>query len=400
MKFDSLDVESCLLTQQLVNEFQEQFGQPATQIARAPGRVNLIGEHTDYNLGLVLPMAIDRQVVICFTPREDKQVHLYSKNYEQWSRFSLEENISKDDTCNWCDYIKGVADVLIRNGHELQGFDGLIFGDVPLASGLSSSAAIEVAAVLAFSGSSGIQLSGPLEIAQLAQRAEQEFVGVNCGLMDQFISAAAIEGHALKIRCDTMEFEPISIPDNAVIIVGDTKLSRSLAASAYNERREECDQALSLIQEQLGGEQVPTMGDVSNAVVEASQIFLPDTLYRRCHHVASENQRVMAAANALMEDDLVTAGALFNASHASLRNDYEVSSEGLDTMVECMRQLSGCYGARLTGAGFGGCAIALVDESQHVDFVDQLPEAYFQATGIRADVFQTRASSGGRLSSR
>lgn len=385
----------------LDKEFAKRFERRPEFIARAPGRVNLIGEHTDYNLGLVLPMAIDRRVEIWFACRDDKQVNLFSKNFGQSARFSLGEPITKDPDATWCDYIKGVAKVLFNDGHELVGFDALIFGDIPLGSGLSSSAAIEVAAVLAFSQSSSLELGTALEVAKLAQRAEREFVGVNCGLMDQFISAAGVEGHALKVDCADMSFDSIRIPVDVTVVVGDTKLSRSLAASAYNQRRSECEQALELIKTNLPQAQkfpsIESMRDIDVSVVEASRSFLPDNLLRRCRHVATENERVVLAAKALQQNDKGRMGQLFNDSHTSLRDDYEVSSDGLNLMVDCMRQLPGCFGARLTGAGFGGCAIALVDSAVAAEFTQGLIELNEKRNSTIIEVYPTIPSHGGKV---
>ena len=382
-------------------EFRETFGRCPDFVARAPGRVNLIGEHTDYNSGLVLPMAIDRRVEIWFSPRNDKQVNLFSANFGQSASFSLDEPITKDPKSAWCDYIKGVANVLISEGHELVGFDALIFGDIPLGSGLSSSAAIEVAAVLAFAHASSFELEDALTIAKLAQRAEREFVGVNCGLMDQFISAAGQQGHAMKIDCADMSFVSIKMHSDVSVIVGDTKLSRSLAASAYNERRSECEQALDLIKTNLpqvqGNTSVQSMRDISVSMVESSRSFLPDTLLRRCRHVATENERVIQAANALQQNNNSRVGQLLNDSHASLRDDYEVSSDGLNSMVDCMRLLPGCFGARLTGAGFGGCAIALVDSAVSAEFTQGLLELNEERNNTIVEVYPTIPSDGGKV---
>lgn len=383
----------------LEKEFHEAFGRRATSIARAPGRVNLIGGHTDYNLGLVLPMAIDRRVEFWFAMRDDSQVNLFSRNFGETASFTLNDSITKDPTAEWCDYVKGVADVLLKEGHELVGFDALIFGDIPLGSGLSSSAAIEVAAVLAFAQTSSLELGGGLEIAKLAQRAECEFVGVNCGLMDQFISAAGVESHALKIDCFNMTLESIKIPADMAVVVGDTKLSRSLAASAYNQRRSECEQALELIKANQPRDSfnIQSMCDVDIGMVEASRVFLPDNLFRRCRHVATENERVVSTANALRNNDLVQVGQFLNGSHKSLRDDYEVSSDGLNSMVDCMRELPGCHGARLTGAGFGGCAIAIVDRASESEFIDRLLKLYQQRIGVQAEVFAVEPAEGGSV---
>ena len=262
---------------------------------------------------------------------------------------------------------------------------------------MSSSAALEVASVFAFSHSKDFSTEDPLKIAKLAQRAERDFVGVNCGLMDQFISAAGTEGAALRIDCRAMEYEPIAIPEKLAVIVGDTKLSRSLAGSAYNQRRSECEEALRGVKANLQIDfQVEEMRDVNAAVVKASQSFLPDSLFRRLRHVASENQRVDAAVDAFRAQDFDFLGRLLNESHASLRDDYEVSSDGLDRITEAMRSANGCYGARLTGAGFGGCAIAIVDENKADGYIEELDRA-FGSTEFSPEFFRVKPVAGGSI---
>lgn len=348
----------------LANDFTDRFRRnPAFKVI-APGRVNLIGEHTDYNDGLVLPMAIDRRVEICCAPRDDSTINLYSCNYDQEFQFSLEQPIQKNSDRPWTNYVLGVADTLSRLEHPATGFDGLFVGDIPIASGLSSSAAIEVATVLVFAELSDQRPHAPLAVARLAQRAENDFVGVHCGLMDQFICAAGVEGHALKISCDTMNFDAIRIPESVAVVVADTKISRTLAGSAYNRRCSECRQAFNMIRSRLSHDfEINSMRDIGLEVVKASEPFLPDTLAKRVRHVASENERVNLLSQALTDGDLPLVGELLNASHDSLRRDYEVSSTGLDRITSIMRDAEGCFGARLTGAGFGGCAIALVDSA-------------------------------------
>lgn len=387
-----------LTTWNAAEEFVARFGRHPEWVATAPGRVNLIGEHTDYNAGLVLPMAIDRRIEIWFAVRDDQQVNLHSKNFGQSASFLLDAQQMRRDQVTWSDYVTGVANVLLNQGHKLAGMDAIIFGDIPLGSGLSSSAALEVAAVLAFAQAASLRLAGPLEIAQLAQQAEREFVGVNCGLMDQFISAAGIAHHALKIDCQDMSFTSIKIPIDATIVVGDTKLSRSLASSAYNARRSECDKALQLIRSHWRGRaDLTSLRQVDRSLVEASREFLPVELFRRCRHVASENERVSEAAVALQKNDLTRVGQLFDASHASLRDDYEVSSAGLNAMVECMRELPGCYGARLTGAGFGGCAIALIDAAAETEFTRQLLTRHQTSGPMAIEAYSVKPSAGGEM---
>ncbi|MEM9941387.1 MAG: galactokinase [Planctomycetota bacterium] len=397
--------------------FLQKFGHHARFIAQAPGRVNLIGEHTDYNEGLVLPMAIDRKIAILFTPRTDSLINVYSHNFQQNSQFELGKPLLKSDI-EWIDYFKAAASVLGEAGYSLKGMDAVVYGNIPVASGLSSSAAVEVACLLAMLTSAEAEIPRALELARLAQRAEREFIGLQCGLMDQFISAAAIQGYALKIDCQTMEFDSIPIPSSLSIVVADTKLSRTLAGSAYNERCTECDKAFRMLNEHLkenhsskatgpsstSRDQLPefpelrSFSDIDLEVVQWAQGFLPEKLHRRIKHVATENLRVALAADALISGDFSSLGNLFDESHASLKYDYEVSSDGLDRVVNIMKQLPGCYGARLTGAGFGGCAIAAVDSELASEFIAAAEKA-FQTWNPEPSFFLAIPSSGATIQS-
>lgn len=385
-----------LTWQQLAHEFASRFGAPPDFVARAPGRVNLIGEHTDYNDGFVLPMAINRHIEVYASPRTDSMVNLYSKNFDQVHQFDLSQSLSKTRS-GWFRYVEAVAHAMQASGYALTGFDGLVAGNIPLGSGLSSSAALEVACVLAFVKSAQLNQLQAIDIARLAQRAEFEFVGVKCGLMDQFISAAGIEGHALKVDCRDMTCSKIAIPSGVSVVVGDTKLDRNLAESAYNQRRQECEAGLAWLNENTSLPAGVSMRDLSLEWLLTHASAIPAVSFRRLRHVVSENQRVHDAADALRHRDLARLGQLINASHNSLRDDYEVSSEGLDVMVSCMRSLPGCYGARLTGAGFGGCAIALVDQEQQAEFVRRVSADYRASQGISPDVFVAEPSEGGRI---
>ncbi len=385
-------------TPTIKKKFLATFGHDAAGIATAPGRVNLIGEHTDYNEGLVLPLAIDRKVQIWLSPRSDSIVNLAAENFGQTDRFDLSQPIVKG-AASWSNYIKGIAGVLLDAGYSLKGMDALVYGDIPVASGLSSSAALEVASILALLSVAELPLPTPLEIAKLAQKSEHEFIGVHCGLMDQYISAAAQADCALKIDCRTMEATPVSIPENLAIVVADTGLSRTLAGSAYNQRRQECEEAFALIKANLSPVAVESMRDLSVEVVEQSRTFLPDKLLRRVLHVAHENLRVESAVTALANGtnaDLEQLGALLNQSHASLRDNYEVSSPGLDTVTEILRDIPGCPGARLTGAGFGGCAVAVVLAQQLDDFLVNARRAVCELDPCPV-IFPVVPQAGGKL---
>ena len=361
-------------------------------VAIAPGRVNLIGEHTDYNDGYVLPVALTRDVRLIVSPRRDRQVRIYSLEYSEFFEFNLDV-VQHNPEMQWSNYIQGVAQQIQRLGIELIGLNVLLTGNVPRASGLSSSAALEIATATAFLTLSKQpnKLTGP-EIARLAQLAENEFVGVNCGIMDQFISVLGTEGHALLIDCRSLEHQLTPFPEGAAIVIGNTKASRALADSAYNERRTQCEEAVRLLQNVLPD--IQALRDVSIQQLEENQELLPPIIYQRCHHVVHENERVLQTVEALAQGDLAQVGKLMNASHVSLRDDYEVSSQALDAMVEVMQNATGCYGARLTGAGFGGCAVALVEPGQEQAVADAVFEGYAQLMNVWPEVYTTRPARG------
>ncbi len=381
--------------QPLLEAFAQRYGEPATHIAIGPGRVNLIGEHTDYNDGFVLPVALKRDVRLVMRPRSDRRVRLYSADYDESHEFELDELRYHKEKL-WVNYVQGVAWALQEQGLTLTGLDGVIGGNVPRGSGLSSSAALEIAAAMGFITASNQhdRLSGP-QIAQAAQRAENHFVGVNCGIMDQFISMLGAEDHALLIDCRSLEYERVPFPSNAALVIGNTKASRSLASSAYNQRRQECETGVAALQAVLPD--IRALRDVTSAQLLAHRDLLSETVFRRCHHVVSENERVLQTVAALQAGDLAKVGALMDASHESLKVDYEVSSAALDIMVEAMRAAPGCYGARLTGAGFGGCAVALVEPGSEQSVADAIYEKYGKATNVWPEVYTSRAAAGARV---
>lgn len=384
-------------TQTLIEAFQSRFQDTPVALAVGPGRVNLIGEHTDYNDGYVLPVALKRDVRLVFRPRADRHVRLYSVEYDGWFEFDLDGMAYNHDIL-WSNYIQGVAWSLQESGMKLTGMDAVISGNVPKGSGLSSSAALEIATAHAFIYAAGQDgnLTGP-QVAKVAQRAENAFVGVNCGIMDQFISMLGQENHALLIDCRSLDYQLVPFPEEAALVIGNTKASRSLASSAYNQRRKECEDGVARLQPVLPG--IKALRDVSSAALEAHKGLLTPVVYRRCHHVVSENERVLQTVAALQQGDLTEVGRLMNASHESLRADYEVSSDALDVMVEAMRSAPGCYGARLTGAGFGGCAVALVEPGVEQGVADMIYEKYPKATNIWPEVYTTRASNGAYVQS-
>jgi galactokinase len=377
--------------------FEEIFGcQPAT-VVRAPGRVNLIGEHTDYNDGYVLPVAIDRSILMAAAPRPDRRVVLHAIDFDQWTEFSLDD-IRHDAQHPWSNYQRGVAFFLQEQGFELPGVNALISGDIPIGSGLSSSAAVEVAAAYAWQVLSGFPLSR-VELTLLCQKAENEFVGMKCGIMDQFISALGQRDHALLIDCRTLEHEVVKLGSgessprsHATIVVCDTMKRRGLVDSEYNARRQECEEGVRLLRKHLPG--IKALRDVSPAQFERYQGDLPEVVRRRCRHIVYENERVLQSVEALKRGDLTTFGRLMNESHVSLRDDYQVSCRELNVMVEIAWQVEGVYGSRLTGAGFGGCTVSLVTREAMERFGAQVAARYQAATGVEPQIYVCAIEDG------
>jgi galactokinase len=361
-------------------------GEPAL-LVRAPGRVNLIGEHTDYNQGFVLPMAIDRAVWIALRPREKPQVTVHAADLGGTLDFQLQQ-ITKGGP-GWGEYVKGVAWCLTAAGHTLAGWEGVVAGDVPIGAGLSSSAALEVAAARAFAAVSGLAWD-PLAMAHVTQRAENEWVGVPCGVMDQLASVAGIAGHALLIDCRTLELSPVPVPPGVVFVVLDTGTRRAVAASAYQERREQCQQAARFLG--VASLREATLQDLAGASAGLSEILL-----RRARHVLSENERTLQAAQALRRGDAIEVGNLMDASHASMRDDFEISTPELDAIVSVSRRRTDCLGARLTGAGFGGCALALVRQPDLAVFVSGVRDDYRVMTGREASLYACAPAAGAEV---
>ncbi len=369
----------------VAESFHQAFGYPPARLYRAPGRVNLIGEHTDYNEGFVLPMAIDRAVWLAAALRSDRQVRVRAVSLERDSLFELDDlRPSREE--HWTNYVRGVLAMIEMAGHRLTGLDLAYTGDVPIGAGLSSSAAVEVAVATAAGDLSALGLS-PLELARLSQRAEHEFAGTQCGLMDQLISAVGQEGQAMLIDCRAFTWEPVPLPDDVAVVVCDTSKRRGLVDSAYNERRAQCEEGAR----RLG---VPALRDLDVEAFEARSKDLPPLLRRRCRHVVHENDRTLHAAEALRRGDLRSFGRLMNESHTSLRDLYEVSCEELDLIAALAQSQPGCWGARMTGAGFGGCAVALVDLPAVEAFTHNVAAAYERQTLRAPALYVCRAAAG------
>ncbi len=375
------------LVQRAGDAFSHQFDHAPKTFVAAPGRVNLIGEHTDYNDGFVLPVAIDRHVVMAVAPRQDRTVRVYAIDLRQMATFTLDD-IERDNEHLWSNYERGVAWALQDAGHTLVGLDIAMTSDVPIASGLSSSAAVELATALSFQTSGGLSLDG-VERALLCQKAENDFVGMHCGIMDQYISSLGESEHALLIDCRSLGYRAIPIPTGCAIVVCNTKKPRSLVSSAYNERRQECERGAAV----LG---VKALRDVSVSTFEARQMELDPLTRKRCRHVVTENQRAQDAVAALESGDLPLFGRLMDASHVSLRDDYEVSCLELNAMVEAARTCPGVLGARMTGAGFGGCTVNLVRDEDVEGLLQVVPDAYREQTNLEPEIYVCRAVDGVR----
>ena len=372
----------------LNQQFETYFNAKPEIIVRAPGRVNLIGEHTDYNDGFVLPMAIDRAVWMALRPRDDDQVRIFSLDLETESGFLLSSLTRESD---WIEYPKGIAHQLMKAGYSLRGFDAVMTGDVPRGAGLSSSSAVELAVARAFAAISNIEWDA-VSMAKLAQKAENEWVGVNCGIMDQMASAACKEGHALFLDCRSLEIQHAPLPQEVSIVILDTSTRRGLVDSAYNERRSQCEEAA-----QWFG--VSALRDVSVEDLGkwSSKSELSEVAFKRARHIVTENARVLEAIEVMKNGNVKRLGELFNFSHDSLRDDFEVTNDALNIMVECAREQDACYGARMTGAGFGGCAVALVKEGQAEAFTQTVSAAYRLRSGLEASVYVCKASEGANI---
>jgi len=381
------------LPQELIDEFRLAFpGREPEVVASAPGRVNLIGEHTDYNEGFVLPIAIGRYVRYVAAPRDDRQVNLVSLNFRKRTSFSLDDIRRAEGDEAWSNYPRGVAWALQEKGIRLRGMDAVVHGDVPLGSGLSSSAAIEVATAVLFQALDGFDLDG-VSTALLCQMAENVFVGVNCGIMDQFISRLAQKDNALLIDCRSLEYRYVRIPEIGYrFVVADTGKRRGLVDSEYNARRRECEQAAAFFTRHRP--EVRSLRDVTLEELLEAKDSIDPIVFKRAHHVITENERTLQAVRLLESGDMEGFGELMNASHESLRDDYGVSCAELDAMVEEARKVPGVLGARMTGAGFGGCTVSLVREDAVEQLLDVLPRAYTARTGLKPELYVFEATGG------
>ena len=356
---------------------------------RAPGRVNLIGEHTDYNEGFVMPAAINYSTLVAVGPREDRIITVRSEHFPD----TVELNLDRPTTSrkHWSDYPLGVALKLAEAGHRLQGANLLIRGDVPIGSGLSSSAAIEVSTALALLDNAGLSIDR-LELAKICQKAENEFVGIRSGLMDQFIACFGKKDTAVMLDCRSLESTPLPLPEEMKLVACNTMVKHQLASSEYNARREECEQGVRILSKHRPN--IQSLRDVSIEDLERHGSELSEVVYRRCRHVITENDRVLRAATALRHGELSTFGELMAQSHQSLRDDYEVSCTELDLMVEFANEVPDCIGARMTGGGFGGATINLVSASAVEQFTAKVGKRYAEGTNIQPEIYVCSAAEG------
>ena len=370
--------------------FTARFGVRPRLIVRAPGRVNLIGEHTDYNEGFVFPIAIDRETFVAARSRPDHTVRAYTAQFSQEDSFDI-GHIERSSAMPWANYVRGIVKGIRARDLPITGADLLISSDVPLGSGLSSSASLEVAVGYAVQLLNNINLLGE-ELALLAQGAENSFVGVQCGIMDQFISALGRADHALLIDCRDLSYRPLPIPPDVRVIVCNSGVHHNLGSSEYNERRAACNEAVRLLKARMP--KISALRDVSPADLDASAALLPPTILMRARHVVTENQRTLDAAAALQRADLATFGRLMNESHASMRDDYQISVPEIDLLTDLARAVPGCYGSRLTGGGFGGSTVSLVTISAVDRFVAPVAAGYKAQAGRDADILVCRPSEG------
>lgn len=388
------------IIQKTIEAYRKQFGKDNPVVAKAPGRVNLIGEHTDYNDGFVFPVAIDKAAFIVGNKTDGKTIRMYSMMSDEMAEHPV-EGFKHDDKHGWANYILGVMQELQKLGHKLPGAEIVNSCTVPLASGLSSSAALEVAVSTFFEEVADIKIS-PVEVAKLCQRAENNFVGVNCGIMDQFISRLGKKGTALFIDCRSLQYEHVPFDNpNIKILICNTGVKRRLVVSEYNTRRSECEKGVEFFRRKLN-KPVKALRDVNLEEFNKYESELPENIRKRCRHVIGENERVMKSKQFLEHADYENFGKLLYESHESLKNDYEVSCRELDFMVDILKKQKGVLGARMTGAGFGGCTVSVFDIkngdiSQQESIIKNVSKEYADKTGIVSDIFFSSAQAGASI---
>ncbi len=373
----------------IIDRFRARFGADP-HVYRAPGRVNLIGEHTDYNDGFAMPAAIEFYCWVAVSAREDRHLRIYSEEFSAEAEADL-SSAALEPSKTWSDYPIGVALQLEKAGFRLRGANLLIESEVPMGAGLSSSAAIEVATALALADQSGWS-PDRVQLARLCQKAENEFVGARVGIMDQFVSLHGQEDHALMLDCRSLSFEPLLIPDSVKLVISNTMVKHELASSEYNRRRADCEEAVRRLAAVLPG--IRALRDVSLNQLEQHRHLLTDVIYKRALHIVTENARVLDSAEALRSGDIVRFGQRMAESHRSLRDLYEVSCRELDLMVDLAYQQKGVFGARMTGGGFGGATINLVDARYAGEFKEKMAKSYQRETGHVPQIYICRPAEG------
>ena len=382
-----------------IQAFQKRFSQAPQFIARAPGRVNLLGEHVDYNDGFVLPAAIDRATYVAFSPAPTDQTTLVAADFGEEARFTPETLSAKTQPDGsplpeWAHYPAGTAWALGQAGHSTPAMLAAFSSDIPRGSGLSSSASIEMAFGVAWSKLGGWSLP-PIQLALLGQKAENRYVGVNCGIMDQFASACGEAERLMLLDCRSLEYRSLPLPENTAIVVADTTVRRKLTSGEYNDRRAACEEAVRLLSHELP--EIKSLRDVSVETFNRQAHTLPVTVEKRARHVVEEIERTRQAIPLLEQGRTHEFGQLMNACHVSLRDLYEVSIPELDQMVEIAQPLRGCFGARLTSGGFGGCTVNLVASDQAEAFSQSLGPEYERRTGLHPEIYICQASQGAGL---
>lgn len=381
------------LVEKVKNKFESHFDQDYI-VVRSPGRVNLIGGHTDYNDGFVLPLAIDKSIILAMKLNTSKKIRSYSVDKEEYFETELTDNLQHSEK-GWPNYLLGVIDRLQLRGFQVGGFDCVFGGDIPIGAGLSSSAALEGGVLFGLTQLFDWDIP-PAEMARIAQEAENKFVGVQCGIMDQFISLNGKENHAMKLDCRSLDYEFYPFDDNGkVIVLCDTQIRRELASSEYNVRRRQCEEGVEKLQKY--DSDIQSLRDVSLDFLKEHQQDLDSTIYKRCKYIIEENARVLQACEDLQRNDWKSFGRRIFESHNGLRDEFEVSIRELDVLVEAAHQVDGTLGARMMGGGFGGCTINIVEESSLKRFRQKVEQFYTEKTGQQLKIYTTRVSGGTHL---
>lgn len=382
------------LADKIIKKYKEMFNEEPV-LVKSPGRVNLIGEHTDYNMGFVLPAAINKAIYFAVAPRNDSKSVLFSYDMNEVFEFTNENLEMQNSSKLWPNYLMGVVDQLIKHGYMVKGFNCVFGGDIPIGAGLSSSAAIEAGLAFALNKIFNLGLD-KLSLVKVAQKAENEFVGVNCGIMDQYINIFGKNGNAIRIDCRSLEYKyfPFSYK-NISIVLFDTSISHSLASTEYNKRRKECNIGVKVIKKD--NENIRSLRDVNMELLSSYESELNPVIYKRCKYVIEENNRLLDACDALSRHDLQAFGTLMYRTHEGLSKDYEVSCAALDYLVELTKDNPKVYGSRMMGGGFGGCTINLI-ENEAVDSISKfVMKEYNKKFGLEPKVYITKISGGTSL---